>query len=510
MGGNKKKKGNKGGNKGGGKSRPASAPAAAALAGIGVADEAMSQLMTQPASVWQDAQALESLVATQAAAGGSAVGAGAAVIPSALDALLAAGGDLAALEQKLLEVTGGHVMSALAAGGGRALQAGGGTALQVAAAPPAKQTTGHARGIPKLLGQLRASTVATDDKSTLVLLSQILDITQTGDAADSVIRRENGIHLLVLLLTSGNAKIQENAAKVLNNVAMDDANKKIIAECGAIQPLVSLLSSPVLDTQFSALYALSNLAFDADNAAPIVAAGAIGPLIGLLRSPHGQRIQLSAMITLSSLLQRPPAGAGGPVEDEELALLQIEQQMRGNGCVEVLQELCVAESQETYPLKFFARKLIDALGADIPGVPGQLALEGDRPGVDQQAAATAALELLTNEQERLAEQHRARNAAAVGGIIAGANAAVGSIGAGNEALVSGAPHAPGYIHGGPGPPPAIGLPAAPPPHGGVQVSAEDALRAAQRLAWTRCTQAAAAGRSAPAGAAAGGGGHGAT
>ena len=86
--------------------------------------------------------------------------------------------------------------------------------------------------------------------------------------------------------------------------------------------------------------ALSNLAFDAENAAPIVAGGAIGPLIGLLRSPHGQRIQLSAMITLSSLLQRPQAGVPGrpaeDEEDEEEALLRIEQQMRENGCVEVL------------------------------------------------------------------------------------------------------------------------------------------------------------------------------
>ena len=236
MGGNKKK--GKGGNnapRNKGKTRPATAPVggpAATLSGV-----AMTQLMTQP-SVWQDAQALESLLATHVAAGDDA-----AVIPTALDALLAAGGDLAALEQKLLEVDHG---TALAVGG-----AAGRCTLQ-AAAP--KQTTGHARGIPKLLGQLRTATVAVDETSTLLLLSQILDITQTGDAADSVIRRENGIHLLVPLLTSSNAKIQENAAKVLNNVAMDDANKKIIADCGAIQPLVSLLSSPVLDTQFSALY----------------------------------------------------------------------------------------------------------------------------------------------------------------------------------------------------------------------------------------------------------------
>ena len=185
-----------------------------------------------------------------------------------------------------------------------------------------------------------------------------------------------------------------------------------------------------------------------------------------------------------------------------------------------------------YRLKFFARELIDALGVDVGGVPSQLALEGG-PGVDQQAAAGAALELLTNEQERLLEQHRARNAAAVGaavgGVIAGVNAvsssstgtppdlaSIGSLGAAGEAaldFVAGAsPHAPGYIHGGPGPPPPLGLPSAPRPQGSAQVSREDALKAAQRLAWTRCIQvaAAAAGRSRPAASGAGGGGHGAT
>ena len=244
MGGNKKKasKAKKGSRKGAAPpARARNAPDANGL-GPAVGGDAITQLMTQPASVWQDAQALESLLTTQA---GGAVGPPGSVVPTALDALLAAGGDLAVLEQKLLEVDRNESMVAVVG----AMNGTTSTALQPQAQP--KQSTGHARGIPKLLSQLRT---ATDEASILLLLSQILDITQTGDAADSVIRRENGIQLLVPLLSASNAKIQENAAKVLNNVAMDDANKKIIADCGAIQPLVSLLSSPVLDTQFSALY----------------------------------------------------------------------------------------------------------------------------------------------------------------------------------------------------------------------------------------------------------------
>jgi hypothetical protein len=194
------------------------------------------------------------------------------------------------------------------------------------------------------------------------------------------------------------------------------------------------------------LAALSNLAFDADNAAPIVTGGAIRPLIGLLRSPHGQRIQLSAMITLSSLLQRPnilpppPAGACGVAledggvgeatpeeeaeerarqlaeEDEEM--MRIEEQMREGGCVEALHELCAAESRETYPLKFFARELIDALcgGAEAPAGDGSGiaggggALHSAHPG-EREAAAGNALEMLMKQQDRLLlEKQQARSA----------------------------------------------------------------------------------------------------
>ena len=196
-----------------------------------------------------------------------------------------------------------------------------------------------------MLRKLKTASVAADEASVLLLLAQILDITQTGDAADSVIRRENGIQTLVPLLESPNAKVQENAAKVLNNVAMDDENKRLIATSGGIAPLVGLLRSPVLDTQFSALYALSNLAFDPDNAPPIVASGAVAPLIGLLRSPHGQRIQLSAMITLSSLLQRPYDAPADPAA-EERAVAEAEAQMRQGGCIEILQELCATQAQD--------------------------------------------------------------------------------------------------------------------------------------------------------------------
>ena len=140
----------------------------------------------------------------------------------------------------------------------------------------------------------------------------------------------------------------------------------------------------MLDTRFAALYALSNLAFDPANAKPITEGGAIRPLIALLGSNHGQRIQLSAMITLSSLLQtehNPPAPdsaewAADPAAAEAKALAaatdlaEVEETMKAEGCVPVLQRVFLTSpnasdaGKDSYPLKFFARELLEALHVD--------------------------------------------------------------------------------------------------------------------------------------------------
>jgi hypothetical protein len=106
-------------------------------------------------------------------------------------------------------------------------------------------------------------------------------------------------------------------------------------------------------------------------------------------------------------------------EDEEM--MRIEEQMREGGCVEALHELCAAESRETYPLKFFARELIDALcgGAEAPagggcgiagGGVGASSLHSAHPG-EREAAAENALEMLMQQQDRLLlEKQQARSA----------------------------------------------------------------------------------------------------
>ena len=113
-------------------------------------------------------------------------------------------------------------------------------------------------------------------------------------------------------------------------------------------------------------------------------------------------------------------------EDEEM--MRIEEQMREGGCVEALHELCAAESRETYPLKFFARELIDALcvGAEAPAGDGSAgggggiaggggaaaSLHSAHPG-EREAAAGNALEMLVQQQDRLLlERQQARSARA--------------------------------------------------------------------------------------------------
>ena len=89
--------------------------------------------------------------------------------------------------------------------------------------------------------------------------------------------------LLITLLGSSSAGVQEEAARAVVNLSKNN-DDYAIANAGAIPPLVALLGSRSFGVQQQAAAALANLANNEVGCARVAAAGAISPLVALLDS----------------------------------------------------------------------------------------------------------------------------------------------------------------------------------------------------------------------------------
>ncbi|KAJ1422909.1 Zinc finger, RING/FYVE/PHD-type [Sesbania bispinosa] len=109
------------------------------------------------------------------------------------------------------------------------------------------------------------------------------------------------ISLLVDLLQSTDAKIQENAVTALLNLSINDNNKSAIANAGAIEPLIHVLQSGSPEAKENSAATLFSLSVIEENKINIGRSGAIRPLVDLLGNgtPRGKKDAATALFNLS-------------------------------------------------------------------------------------------------------------------------------------------------------------------------------------------------------------------
>ncbi|KAF7038915.1 hypothetical protein CFC21_049009 [Triticum aestivum] len=118
-----------------------------------------------------------------------------------------------------------------------------------------------------------------------------------------VIANCGAINLLVGLLHSPDAKIQENAVTALLNLSLSDINKIAIVNADAVDPLVHVLETGNPEAKENSAATLFSLSFIEDNRARIGQSGAVKPLVDLLGngSPRGKKDAVTALFNLSIL-----------------------------------------------------------------------------------------------------------------------------------------------------------------------------------------------------------------
>lgn len=116
-----------------------------------------------------------------------------------------------------------------------------------------------------------------------------------------VIASCGAIALLVDLLRSNDAGIQENAVTALLNLSINDNNKSAIAQAGAIEPLIRVLEMGSPEAKENSAATLFSLSVIEDNKVRIGRSGAIGPLVDLLGNgtPRGKKDAATALFNLS-------------------------------------------------------------------------------------------------------------------------------------------------------------------------------------------------------------------
>lgn len=116
-----------------------------------------------------------------------------------------------------------------------------------------------------------------------------------------VIANCGAISLLVNLLYSEDAKIQEHAVTALLNLSINDNNKTAIANAEAIGPLIHVLETGSPEAKENSAATLFSLSVIEDNKIRIGRSGAIGPLVDLLGNgtPRGKKDAATALFNLS-------------------------------------------------------------------------------------------------------------------------------------------------------------------------------------------------------------------
>ncbi|KAL5556853.1 hypothetical protein UlMin_039089 [Ulmus minor] len=116
-----------------------------------------------------------------------------------------------------------------------------------------------------------------------------------------VIANCGAITLLVDLLRSTDAKIQENAVTSLLNLSINDNNKAAIANANAIEPLIHVLEFGSSEAKENSAATLFSLSVIEENKIKIGRSGAIRPLVDLLGNgtPRGKKDAATALFNLS-------------------------------------------------------------------------------------------------------------------------------------------------------------------------------------------------------------------
>nr|AJL33746.1 ARM1 [Secale cereale] len=118
-----------------------------------------------------------------------------------------------------------------------------------------------------------------------------------------VIANCGAINLLVGLLHSPDAKIQENAVTALLNLSLSDINKIAIVNADAVDPLIHVLETGNPEAKENSAATLFSLSIIEDNRVRIGRSGAVKPLVDLLGngSPRGKKDAVTALFNLSIL-----------------------------------------------------------------------------------------------------------------------------------------------------------------------------------------------------------------
>ncbi|KAL2525277.1 U-box domain-containing protein 4 [Abeliophyllum distichum] len=116
-----------------------------------------------------------------------------------------------------------------------------------------------------------------------------------------VIANCGAISLLVNLLHSTDAEVQENAVTALLNLSINDNNKTAIANANAIEPLIHVLETGSPEAKSNSAATLFSLSVIEENKIKIGRSGAIKPLVDLLGNgtPRGKKDAATALFNLS-------------------------------------------------------------------------------------------------------------------------------------------------------------------------------------------------------------------
>ncbi|XP_022858899.1 U-box domain-containing protein 4-like [Olea europaea var. sylvestris] len=109
------------------------------------------------------------------------------------------------------------------------------------------------------------------------------------------------ISILVNLLHSTDAEVQENAVTALLNLSINDNNKTAIGNANAIDPLIHVLQTGSPEAKSNSAATLFSLSVTEENKIKIGRSGAIKPLVDLLGNgtPRGKKDAATALFNLS-------------------------------------------------------------------------------------------------------------------------------------------------------------------------------------------------------------------
>lgn len=151
--------------------------------------------------------------------------------------------------------------------------------------------------VRKLIEDLNSSSVDTQRDAT----AELRLLAKHNMDNRIVIANCGAIDLLVNLLCSADAKIQENAVTALLNLSINDNNKTAIATANAIEPLIHVLETGSPEAKENSAATLFSLSVIEENKVRIGRSGAVGPLVDLLGNgtPRGKKDAATALFNLS-------------------------------------------------------------------------------------------------------------------------------------------------------------------------------------------------------------------